>query len=155
MVVQILLGEGCDCTAARFSCQAMQACCLLMYPSFGDLIIYSLVAYLMGTARTRIAPGKKTENGGKRTMLQLFGLCKPLAGILFHCFLVANSENDCAKNWKDQTTSSLTRGGANDALPSGTLVFWPLFNASLGPPLSSQKDPSWGQGKQLCFFRQD
>jgi hypothetical protein len=35
-------------------------------PFIGDTIIYSLVAYSMGTVRTRMAPGQRTgKDGGK------------------------------------------------------------------------------------------
>ena len=90
-------------------------------PFSGDTIIYSLVAYPMGAGRTRIAPGKKTEEDGGKT--EVGKRCGHLASatllveFLFHFFPEGNTEIGNAKNWKGHVFSRLTRGDANDAPP--------------------------------------
>ena len=101
----------------------------------GDTIIYSLVAYPMGAGRTRIAPGKKTEEDGGKT--EVGKRCSYLASatllveFLFHYFPEGNTENGRAKSWK--VMSSLASPGAMRTTPhpSGTLLFSSLFGASL------------------------
>ncbi len=69
MIVMVVQPHPAGGRTARRHCEPSDAGLLPadVPPFSGDTIIYSLVAYPMGAGRTRIAPGKQTEKGGRKT----------------------------------------------------------------------------------------
>ncbi len=100
-------------------------------PFSGDIIFNSLVAYPMGTGRTRMTPGKQAGKDGGKTEVEkrcgVLAFAALLAEILFYYFSMGMPGITMPKTGR--TMSSPASPGAMRTMPllSGTLVFSSLL----------------------------
>ena len=104
MIVMVVQPRPVEGKVARWHCVPGGADLLPadVSPLSRDIIFNSLVAYSMGTGRTRMAPGQRTEkDGGKdrsEKTVWSSGFRNALGGLLFHLFPVGNVEIGNVKN---------------------------------------------------------